>query len=253
MTKFFFLLLSLCLISQNTYSAETVGVSNDEFFIKASTKLNIKSLVEHEGRIRAVLEGTGPLNTKTATLEPLVTRTWLHDDKNRHSVQVIHATVLCGDKTVEKEVTFPQKYPYQFQQTLVEKYEEVMVGQTVTVYGCNEYKRQDGSLYRLLMPALYDLSLIEKAELIGSGSICIKEREEFTQWKLKTRHVRNHYDIFEVYHLLVKTRLPINSTLEIEEVSKTLVCRRLKFKCSQNDGPECGSLGKSAPAGYVFV
>lgn len=97
--------------------------------------------------------------------------------------------------------------------------------------------------------------IIEHEERVPSCqmSICIKEWNIISQWKLKTRHQRNFYSITDVYLVTMREQYSTSILMDSKEISRKLIRREARLIRHDQESCECGSHGKTIPSGVTFL
>lgn len=239
-----------------TKTAEHVGIINDEFFTHPDTIVTFRSLIPHDATYMAIIDGSNQTLTRTISLVPFHNKVWTHDDVAKNSRPTVKATVLCGTRTLLKDLVLDQVSPYIYLQDIEEKTGELLLGGRVTFYMIKEYRRfADDSIFRERLGALYDLTLTEERVAISDVAVCTKEWTITSQWQRKTRHRRTHYTAQDVYRITTKYPHPGIGAFVIppaEEMSRVRVKTVLKFKSHEAESPECGNNGGNLPLGAVI-
>lgn len=256
-----YLLTILCflIVTFNALSTEktNIGIIDDEFYKSEFTVVSIRALIPHDTKIIAVVDGSSNHDIRTMTVEPLFSRSWVFHDGRLCEQEKIHATVICGSKIVEKDILRENEVPYLFLKESEQRTGELLPGRTIEVLKTREYTRpSDGSLFRKVEGALYSLEMKRVVVYIGEESVCNREKNIISQWEKKLRHWCHFYDASDVYHITYKTMLTGGLKLtpsEPEEIEKILITRELKIKRSDQEGPHCGSLGRSVTGNRTFI
>jgi len=250
-------LFFICLLTLQTTAMDAVGIINDEFFTHPDTIVTFRSLIPHQDSYMAIIDGTTKTENRTKSLVPFFTRTWEHDDVALASHPRIDSTVLCGTRTLTKNLISPQTFPFLFLREIEDKTGELIMGGRVTYYKIREYRRHgDESLFRQQGVPIYDLGLTEERVGGPDVAVCTKEWNITSKWERKTRHRRTHYTSMDVYRITTKYPAPVGLMLAAptpEEMSRVKVKTELRFKCLEEESPECGNNGGNLPPGAVLL
>lgn len=226
-----------------------IGVIDDPFFSNPTTVVTIRQLMPHDTKILAVVDGTNEDEfTKTISASPFYTKSWKHRDCDLYSQEEIFATIICGQKVIEKSLLKPTQHPYTFLKNSEHREGELVLGGTMRVYEVKEYQRVDNSIYRRQMNLICTLTMREELVKMPDVSLCYHEWSIMSQWQKKLRHARNHYSCSDVYHVTTSE----NPSGDKEVTERLFIVHRLVLLSQQAEGPECGSLGRNLPVGYVI-
>jgi hypothetical protein len=233
-----------------------IGMVDNPFFTRTDSVVTIRSLIPHDTQIIAVVDASTEFETKTMTIAPLYSKSWVNNDYNCTARENILATLVCGSKIVDKNILRDIEVPYTFVKESEFQTGDLSPGKTVKVVKTKEYTRPDGSLYRRLEEDLYSLTMKRESVDLGLMSVCGKEWTIISQWKQKLRHCRSFYTANDIYHITVKQMLKEGLILtgsKPEEIARVFIQRELKFSYVDQESPECGSLGRSVPGGVVLI
>lgn len=233
-----------------------IGIIEDDFFTRTDSVVTIRALIPHDTQIIAVVDASTQFESKTMTIAPLYSISWVNNDFNCYSQQNILATVICGSKIVDKNILKPNEFPYTFIKESEFQTGDLLPGKTIKVVKTKEYTRPDGSVYRKLEDDLYSLTMNRVAVSLGQQSVCTREWTIISQWKQKLRHCRTFYNAQDIYHITLKQMLHkdlIITGSEPEEIARVFIHKELKLSHVEQEVPDCGSLGRSLPQGIVLI
>lgn len=235
-----------------TYSAENIGILEDDFFKDPGTIVTIREVIPHGEGYMAIVDGTSQTKTKTASLSPFYKKLWKHEDDNKTSKCEILATVICGTKKLESTLKLKDDHSYTYLRDIEDKTSELALGETVTFYKIKLYERPDNTIFREQGSPLY--MLIKQEERVPSMDvyICFKEWVITSQWQRKTRHARRIYSAVDIYHTTLKRLCNVTGAND-EIIHKELARTELRFKSTDPESPECGNNGGNLPNKAVII
>jgi len=237
-------------------SSDALGIINDPFFTHPDTIVTFRSLIPHEDKYMAVIDGSTTDETRSTSLVPFFKNVYIANNEKKSSDHMIEATVLCGTRTLERSMTLLRGIPYVYLRDIEEKSGELTVGGTVTFSLYKEYKRAGEEVpFREHVRSLYDLKMTLERVSATDVAVCVKEWTITSKWQRKTRHKRNHYSAMDIYHIITKYPSSAgNITAQPpEELSRFFVRKELRFKTTEAESPECGNNGGNLPAGAVII
>lgn len=245
MTNILKIVLTSAFLILPVISFSNASEIKDEYFTGYDTRCVALGLIPHRNGVDMEVEAKRWNESKIGRFKPDYKVYWQHNDSSFESQEFIDASIKCGEKTL-KASHLCKPVPYRFVSKKNYFYKQ---GENDVYYSVKTYERGDGSLISIQGEPKYEV--FTKSEIVEGNeiSICVGEKEEFSQWEYKDRHSLDYYTASDIYLITMKRVLSKRKGNygQTTVVSRKLVKREYKFLYNEPDSAECGSDGYELP------